>query len=289
MTQTDMNIELNNVISLGSAESISLLPTDHEFLLFQKLVHMKLGIFLPTQKKAMLAHRLYKRLRECGCQNFRDYFNLISSDINVKELIVALELITTNETFFFREDKHFDFLAKHVSEQNTSSALTSIWSAACSTGEEAYSIAMVLDSYCKQPWKLIATDVNQTVIEHARRGIYVDERTSFIPQEFKKKYCRKGVNEFQGYLRISPQLRDRVSFNVFNLLHNIKEKKHFDVIFLRNVMIYFDDETKMSLINKIWAALKPNGLLIVGHSESLFGISERFNALKPSIYKRIEV
>jgi len=264
-------------------------PTEEEFLLYQKLVHSTIGIFLPIHKKAMLAHRLYKRLAKCECKGFKEYFNFISIKENEKELKLALELITTNETFFFREDKHFQFLAELVTEKQLNTSITNVWSAACSTGEEAYSIAMVLDHYCKHPWKLVATDVNQSVIDHARRGIYVDSRTSFLPEPFKKTYCRKGTAEFQGHMRITPKLRDRVSFGVFNLLHEIKENDHYDVIFLRNVMIYFDDETKLNLINKIWSSLKSNGYLIVGHSESLFGISEKFNALKPSIYQKIEV
>lgn len=270
---------------LSEMANLADLPTEQEFLCFQKLIHDQIGIHLPRRKRAMLGHRLHKRVRQLGCENFSQYFDYINEQ-NKTELEYALELITTNETFFFREQKHFDFLISDILPHYSYHKPLNIWCGASSTGEEPYSLAMTLEQHCNAPWSLLATDVNKAVINHAIKGIYLDERTANIPKQYKSKFCSKGIEEFDGYFRVNADLREKVLFRQFNLLENMQSLGQFDVVFLRNVMIYFKDETKQAIVEKIAQILKPDGFLIIGHAESLYGISNHYDLIKPSIYKR---
>ncbi len=261
------------------------LPSEKEFILFQKLVYNRLGISLPIQKRVMLGHRLIKRVRQTGSLNFTEYFTYINLLENAVELEIALELITTNETFFFREDKHFEYLTHHVLPNISPNETLKIWSAACSTGEEPYSIAMLLQHHYPAPWKLIASDVNNSVIEHAKKGIYINERTKFLPDEYRKAYCVKGVDQFEGYMRVKPQLRNKIDFFNFNLLDDMESLGKLNLIFIRNVMIYFDDDVRQKIINKITRILVPEGWLFISHSETLHGLKHEFELIHPAIYK----
>lgn len=277
---------MSSTLDLKGMRHLSDIPSNSEFARFQTLIFNKIGVFLPQQKRAMLGHRLVKRLRATGCKNFGHYFKFISSKNHCDELQQALELVTTNETFFFREEKHFKYLIDEVLKNFPSEELLRIWCGASSTGEEPYSLAMTLNEHSTSPWQLLATDVNQTVLKTAIKAIYADERTSGIPDGYRKKYCKRGTGEFDGYLRITPEIRQKTNFKYFNLLNNMDVLGQFDVVFLRNVMIYFKDETKHCIVNRIAKNLKPGGYLFIGHSETLYGISEYFNLVKPSIYQR---
>jgi len=261
------------------------LPTEEVYFLFQKLVYNRLGISLPSQKRVMLGHRLIKRVRKHNLTNFAEYYRYINLLDNSAELELALELITTNETFFFREEKHFDYLADKILPSVSANKTLRIWSAACSTGEEPYSIAMLLHHHYYAPWQLMASDVNNSVIEHARKGIYIDERTTFLPENYRKAYCVKGVDEFEGYMRVKPQLRNKIDFFNFNLLNDMTPLGEFDVIFIRNVMIYFDDKVRQKIINNITKILTPGGWLFISHSETLHGLEHSFELIHPAIYK----
>jgi len=262
------------------------LPSEEVFYLFQKLVYKKLGIHLPLKKRTMLGHRLLKRVKCLNLDGFLDYYQYIDSRLNPIELEFALELITTNETFFFREEKHFAFLEKKILPSISQNKELRIWSAACSTGEEPYSIAMLLSRYrYPAPWSLMASDVNNSVIKHAKKGIYIDERTRLLPDKYRNLYCKKGIGEFDGYLRVNSQLRNNINFFCFNLLNDMQHLGKFDVIFIRNVMIYFDDKTKQNIINKITNILTPNGYLFISHTETLHGMTHSFELIQPAIYQ----
>jgi chemotaxis protein methyltransferase CheR len=268
-----------------TAESVSQLPSDKEFYLFQKLILERLGIFLPLQKKALLTNRLWKRLREYDLNRFEDYYSFIIGKDGKAELDVALELITTNETYFFREQKHFDYLAKTILPTFRQGKKLRVWSAAASTGEEPYSIAMLLEDQCLVPWELECSDVNNTVLEQARRGIYPDARIRNIPQDYLHRFCRKGVGPQEGYVRVTQELRSKVNFFALNLHNDFPDIGKFDLVFLRNVLIYFENDIKEHVLERIAKVLNPNGILFVGHSESLHGVSTRFTPIQPAIYK----
>ncbi len=268
-----------------TAESVSQLPSDKEFYLFQQLILKRLGIFLPLQKKALLTNRLWKRLREYDLHSFEDYYRFIIGSNGKAELNVALELITTNETYFFREQKHFDFLERTFLPNFKQGKKLRVWSAAASTGEEPYSIAMLLEDKCPAMWELECSDVNNTVLEQARMGIYPDARIRNIPQDYLHRFCRKGVGPQDGYVRVTQQLRDKVNFFSLNLHNEFPDIGKFDLVFLRNVLIYFENDIKEQVLERIAKVLNPDGILFVGHSESLHGVSTRFTAIRPAIYK----
>ncbi|HSC69518.1 MAG TPA: CheR family methyltransferase [Cellvibrio sp.] len=268
-------------------ESTTPIPSDKEFQLFQQLIQEKLGIFLPAQKKALLSNRLWKRLQACEVNGFSDYYRLIQSPQGKNELNIALELITTNETYFFREQKHFDYLQEEILPKLRPSGNFRVWSAASSTGEEPYSIAMVLKDRCPCEWELLCSDVNRTVVEQAKVGIYPEMRVKNIPPDYLRRFCRKGVGQQQGNVRVTAELRDAVQFFTLNLHESFPDIGKFDLVFLRNVLIYFENDNKARILERIAEKLNPGGILFVGHSESLHGISTRFTPVKPAIYRLV--
>jgi chemotaxis protein methyltransferase CheR len=261
------------------------LPDDKEFRLFQQLIETKLGIFLPEQKKALLSNRLWKRLQACDVSGYYEYYRFIQSPQGREELSTALELITTNETYFFREQKHFDYLRHEILPSVRNKPLLRVWSAAASTGEEPYSIAMVLKDACPIEWELMSSDVNQKVIEQAKVGIYPELRVKNIPESYLRRFCRKGVGPYEGDVRVGAELRQAVNFFTLNLHEDFPDIGKFDLIFLRNVLIYFETENKIKILERIADCLLPKGILFVGHSESLHGLSTRFTPIKPAIYR----
>ncbi len=270
-----------------SSHSASPLPSDREFQLFQDLIQERLGIFLPEQKKALLSNRLWKRLVACQAKDYSDYYRLLQSPEGKTELELALELITTNETYFFREPKHFDYLRDEILPARRGKGRFRVWSAAASTGEEPYSIAMMLKELCPADWELQCSDVNRTVLEQARIGIYPESRAKFIPPEYLRKYCRQGIGPEAGNIRVCKELRDLVSFFTLNLHEPFADIGKFSLVFLRNVLIYFENENKTKILNRIADKLEPGGILFVGHSESLHGLCDRFVAVRPAIYRLV--
>lgn len=200
---------------------------------------------------------------------------------------IAVDLLTTNETYFFREPKHFDFLRQHSLAARNRSQMFRVWSAASSSGEEAYSIAMVLaDCMESTPWEVMGSDISTRVLQGARSALYTLERARHIPPPYLQRFCLKGHDEHEGSLLIHRQLRSRVQFKQVNLNAPLPELGSFDFIFLRNVMIYFNEDTKRQVVARVIALLKPGGYFCVGHSESLNGITQAVKAVAPSIYQR---
>jgi chemotaxis protein methyltransferase CheR len=258
--------------------------SDSEFMLFRNMIYEIAGINLTIVKKPLVSGRLSKRLKHYGVGSYHEYFKLIKSNVN-GELQTAIDLLTTNETFFFREPKHFDFLRDTVLPKQTGPLR--VWSAASSSGEEAYTLAMMLAEYARAPnWEITGTDISTRVLERARSGHYPLDRTDGIPQQLLHKYCLKGVGSQDGTFLICRELLDRVSFIHANLKSDLSRLGSFDVIFLRNVMIYFDLETKRQVASRIIRQLKPGGYLFVSHSESLNGVTDEVTVVKPSIYRK---
>lgn len=262
--------------------------TDQEFALFQRLIYKIAGISLADSKKVLLVGRLQKRLRFHQLNSFSNYYRLLSSGQHPEELQTMVDLLTTNETYFFREEKHFEFLRDEVLPRRTPGSTFRVWSAASSSGEEAYTLAMLLATHLpNSSWEIFGSDISTQVLAKARTGVYPLERCEGIPPAYLSKYCLKGVRSQAGTLMISPELKKRVRFEQVNLTQPIPASVgDFDVIFLRNVMIYFDPETKRQVVANLLPRLKPGGYFIVGHSESLNGICESLRTIRPTIYRK---
>jgi chemotaxis protein methyltransferase CheR len=261
--------------------------TDQEFTQFQRFIFEAAGITLAPAKKALVSGRLSKRLQAHKMSSYGQYFELLSSDGAAAEVQTAVDLLTTNETYFFREPKHFDLLRQLATAARGNAVPLRVWSAASSTGEECYSIAMVLaDVLGDASWEVVGTDISSRVLQRARAGHYPMERGRHIPPAYLKRFCLKGQDEQDGTLLVQRALRQRVSFAQVNLNTELPRMGSFDIIFLRNVMIYFNGDTKRQVVGRVLSLLKPGGHFCIGHSESLNDISTAVVQLAPSIYRK---
>ncbi|MGR9014352.1 MAG: CheR family methyltransferase [Gammaproteobacteria bacterium] len=258
---------------------------EKEFSQLRDLIYRIAGINLSPAKKPLVASRLAKRLHYYGLANYGEYFQMITAANGQAELQVAVDLLTTNETHFFREPKHFDFLRQRILPARKPGKTLRIWSAACSSGEEPYSIAMLLDEVLGHaPWEIVASDLSTRVLEKARIGLYPIECMMEIPSCYLSHYCLKGTGTQEGKLLIEHKLRERVQFVRYNLTEAPPKLGPFDVIFLRNVMIYFDQETKRQVVKRLLSLLRPGGHFMVGHSESLNGVNDDLRMVQPAVY-----
>lgn len=263
--------------------------TDSELAQFQRFIYEAAGISMSSSKKALVTGRLGKRLALHQLHNFGQYFNLLTSGKHPEEVQKAVDLLTTNETYFFREIKHFEFLRVQASAAANQAKPFRVWSAASSSGEEAYSIAMVLaDCLGTTPWEVLGTDISTKVLQGAQQALYTMERARHIPTAYLKRFCLKGVGVNEGHLLVDQSLRSRVQFKHLNLNEALPMLGQFDLVFLRNVMIYFNDDTKREVVARVVSTLKPGGHFCVGHSESLSSISQSVVAVAPSIYRKPE-
>lgn len=260
--------------------------TDAEFIDFQRFVYEQAGISMHAGKQALICGRLGKRLLHHQLHSYREYFELIESPEGAPERQICLDLLTTNETYFFREPKHFEWLVQHLQSQPPGQQEFRVWSAASSSGEEAYSLAMLLAEHGQKPWKVLGSDISTRVLERARTGHYAMVRAKHIPKDLLRKYCLRGTGSQDGTFLISKPLRSQVEFAHINLNAPLPRLGLFDVIFLRNVMIYFDSGTKQSLIERLEQQLRPGGYLCIGHSESLNDLQHGLQLQGPSIFRK---
>jgi chemotaxis protein methyltransferase CheR len=266
------------------------------FTKFQELIYQEAGIWLAMHKHALLTGRLARRLRLLGLSNMQEYFHLVTQPDQQHERAVMIDCITTNETHFFREPRHFDFLSQQVfprwQEEAAIGQRTThlrIWSAGCSSGEEPYSLAMLLLKHFPQEkgWNLevLATDISTRVLEKAREGVYSIDKVKEIPPEYLRAYMLKGRGDHKGVIKVSPELHRVVRFARVNLhADSYPVQGSFDLIFCRNVLIYFDQKSKEKVINGILKHLSPSGFLFVGHSEHLGGISPNLKTVAPTVH-----
>lgn len=258
--------------------------SDNEFRQFQALIYKIAGINLSDAKKSLVSGRLMKHVIHRELTSFGDYFEVLMHDKS--ELQIAVDSLTTNETFFFREPKHLDYLRDTILPNFASNRPFRIWSAASSSGEEAFSIAMVLaDRLGDRSWEVVGSDISQRMLEKARLGHYSLERADGIPKAYLKHFCMKGIRAQEGTFLVCDSLRSRVSFRQVNLKEPLPQMGVFDVIFIRNVMIYFDLEIKKGVVQRILPLLRPGGYLFVSHSESLTGFNGRLQPIMPSVYR----
>lgn len=273
---------------MSQITSNSVILNDKEFRNIQKIIYDKCGINISIEQKSLLEHKLRKRLKRCTMDCFTKYYTKLNNDhIELQEMI---NVVTTNETYFFRERKHFDFLKNEILPNFKLDTFT-CWSAAGSIGAEAYSTAMVIDDTLEswKNYKILYSDINSEVLTQAKSGIYSLKLASKIPQEYLEKYCKKGFDENDGLFTINEKLKNNIEFSLINLIEpiNTNINEQFDLIFLRNIIIYFDEENKKKIVQNCIKKLKPSGYLFMGHSESLYHITDHVEQIEPSIYKKI--
>jgi chemotaxis protein methyltransferase CheR len=261
--------------------------TDQEFDRFQRFIYEAAGIKLTSAKKALVSSRLMKRVHARSLKSYGAYYDLIASGTDPLEVQTAVDLLTTNETYFFREPKHFEFLRRLIEARPQNAGTFRVWSAASSSGEEAYSIAMLLDDLLGvRPWEILGSDLSAQVLARAKTAHYLEERATHIPFEYRQRYCLKGVGPHAGTLLVSKELRTQVTFRQINLTRPLPQVGMFDVIFLRNVMIYFDDDTKRKVVTRLLETLAPGGHLLIGHSETIARLVDGIEMIAPSIYRK---
>jgi chemotaxis protein methyltransferase CheR len=262
--------------------------SDREFHQFRGMIYEVAGINLSEAKKPLVSGRLAKRIRQHGLGSYGAYFKVLMQE--KAELQVAVDLLTTNETYFFREPKHFDFLRDRILPELKSRPVVRVWCGASSSGEEPYTIAMTMaESLGERAWEIVASDISTRVLETARSALYPMTDAAGIPKPMLSKYCLKGNGPHEGAFLIDRSLRSRINFLQINLNSPLPKLGEFDVIFLRNVMIYFNMETKRQVVRRMLPLLRPGGYFIVSHSESLNGVSDELKVVAPSIYRRPHV
>lgn len=268
--------------------------SEHEFYRFQKLIHEIAGIDLPPSKKMLVAGRLSKRLRYYGLPSYGAYYKLVNENPRGEEFQLMVDLLTTNETYFFREPDHFTFLQKQVLPQWKGKSTFRAWSAACSSGEEAYSLAMVLMDFFgnNHPWEVMGSDLSHRMLEIAKTGLYPLDNSKNLSAHYLSQYCLKGVRSQSGTFLVDKAIRQRVGFRQINLNQELpRDLGQFDLIFLRNVLIYFNVKTKQDVVRRIVKALRPGGHCFIGHAESLLGITDEqihasLYSVAPTIYRK---
>lgn len=262
--------------------------TDAEFLEFVDFMHKNYGIDL-SKKKLLIEGRLANLIERKGMKSFGEYLNSIKR--NKEEVTGLINKLTTNYTYFYREENHFKYLREVIlpnEEKNNKLRVLNIWSAGCSSGEEPYTLAMILDDYFKLKktgWKIniLATDISQNVLDKAKEGVYTAESIKDLPASYKTRYFSKAAED---KLQVVPDIKKCVDFKTFNLMDPIRERNKYSVIFCRNVMIYFNAATKINLVNKFYDATQLGGHLMIGHAETIQRGQSGYKYICPAIYKK---
>ncbi len=264
-----------------------------DFKKLSEFIHRNYGIYLSDKKYYLLQNRLVKRLRELGMDNFSEYTQFVLNRQEGKdEILEMVDAITTNKTDFFREKQHFDFLSEILKKEFVGSTIK-VWSAGCSTGQEAYSLCMILEESRQQngiaDYMVYGNDISYKVLETAKKGIYPYKLYSQIPVEFRKKYLLKSKNQNNPKIRIVPELRNKTYFFWMNLAQdNYPLQVNFQFIFCRNTLIYFDRDLQQKIITLLSSFLVSGGYLFIGHSESLINLNtDGLRFIKPTIYQKI--
>ena len=276
------------------------LLSDLEFHRLRKLIYELTGISLSDAKRQLVRSRLQKRLRALKLDSFQAYHDhVVGEGESGAERTEFINCVTTNKTDFFRENHHFEFISKKLiptltrqADQGMRERKLRVWHAGCSTGEEPYTLAMTLDQAFERQgswdWRQLASDIDTSVLAHAERGVYERERVAPVPEPLLRRYFLRGSGEKADFVRVKQELRERITFRQINLLEDnwpFRPEFQFDVIFCRNVVIYFDKPTRQRLFARYQEMLKPGGYLFIGHSESLLGISDAFDSLGQTIYR----
>lgn len=287
------NIQRNDLHKIYDARL-----SDSDFAKLSKFIQGQYGIKMPPEKRVMLQSRLQKRLRVLGMTSYSDYVNYVFGGKDAEEVIHMIDVVSTNKTDFFREPVHFDFLKSNIlpeytALQGSASGAFNVWSAGSSSGEEAYTISIVLNEYKLQnpgfDYKIFGTDISTRMLKKALDAIYPASEVDVISLDLKRKYLLKSKSKDENLVRIVPQLRQKVSFGRLNFMDdNYNVNQMFDLIFCRNVLIYFDRDNQEKVINKLCRNLKPGGYFLLGHSESITGINVPLKHIQPTIFRKLK-
>jgi chemotaxis protein methyltransferase CheR len=264
--------------------------SDDEFRYLQQMMVEVSGIHMADSKRMLVAGRLMSRLRELDQGDFYEYVNFLRQPANQSERRLVIDLLTTNETYFFREPAHFDLLAQQITQGGLRTPR--VWSAAASFGDEAWSITMLLADLQQQgrvsgDWGVLATDISDRVLRSAKQAIYPAERLRHVSPERLRRHCLQGVAESAGLVQIHPRLHSRVQFGQLNLCKPIEALGPFDVVFLRNVLIYFDLPTKCEVVDRVASQLRPGGLLFIGTAEGRVPCKTALQVLAPGAFRKL--
>ncbi len=245
------------------------------------------GIRLSEAKASLVTARLQRLATDYGEADVERFVQrVVAGEVPAAAVTQTVDRLTTNETYFFRERQHFDHLAARAAAHDRRREFR-VWSAASSSGEEAYTIAMVLaEALGRAPWRVIGTDLSTAMVRDAQRALYPMERAQNVPPTLLKKWCLKGTGEHAGHLLMARELRERVSFECANLMQPLPELPDFDVIFLRNVLIYFDADAKAAIVGRVIERLRPDGVLYTGHAESLTMLNLPLKMQAMAVYAR---
>jgi chemotaxis protein methyltransferase CheR len=287
---------LDTAVSSREAAGFSVSPA--LFGKFQRLIHQETGIWLGDSKMALLCGRLSRRLRALRMSRLEQYYDFMTQLGHEEERVLMIDAITTNETRFFRDPRHFEFLEQRViprwraeAQEGLRSKNVRFWSAGCSSGEEPYSLAMLMARHlpCSQAWNvsILATDISTRMLAHARAGVYNITKSGDIPEPLLKDHMLKGVGKHEGEMKVMPEIQAMVDFQKLNLSQDpFPLGQRFDVIFCRNVLIYFDVQSKQKVIEDLTRCLASNGLFFVGQAENLSSLNSDLRTLAPAIYTR---
>jgi len=262
----------------------------HEFDAIRRLAYEKFGLDLRKGKEELVAARLGKRMREGGFGSFDEYYRHVVGDASGEALVGMIDSLATNHTSFLREAAHFEFLRENVWPGLRERLRIELWSAACSTGEEPYTLAFSLfEQLGAQAFKkvrILATDISTKALDAAHRAVYPAERFSTMPPAWLRQFLLRGEGRWKGSYRIKPEVRSQVEFARLNLVESFSQRSLFPVILCRNVMIYFYKVTQEGVVNRLASCLEPGGYLLIGHAESLTGIKHELTYIRPAIYRK---
>lgn len=264
--------------------------SDATFKRMADLMYEAAGLTFNASKKSLIHSRLATRIQKLGIESFDDYLGILLDETQPAEFQMAVDLLTTNETYFFREPKHFEILAQEVTQSRRKSNWQ-LWSAAASFGDEAYTLCMVLSDLqqagrINSDWKIIGTDISHRVLLSAKEGVYPEDRLRHVPVELRKRYCLRGEGDAEGQVMIHERLREHVQFGQLNLTRDFSGLGPFDVVFLRNVLIYFDAETKVQVVDRVLSTLKPGGLFFMGTAEGRVPCKTPIISIAPGAYRK---
>ncbi|MCM0081353.1 protein-glutamate O-methyltransferase [Geomonas sp. Red32] len=291
-----MQSGVNSMADTGTLIDRPATLSTKDFNRLSRFIYDTCGIKMPEVKRTMLEARLQKRLRALGMHHFGDYCEYLFDPRGMEqELVHMLDMVTTNKTDFFREPDHFDYLTQTVLPDwchRHPTGTLSIWSAGCSSGEEPYTLSMVLTEFAERnpgfDFKILATDISTRVLDKAKAAIYQESQAEPIPMFLKKKYLLRSKDHSSGLVRIVPELREKVRFQRLNFMDDdFGLREQMDIIFCRNVIIYFDRPTQERLLQRFHRQMKPGGFIFMGHSETLSGLDVALASVFPTVYRKM--
>jgi len=266
--------------------------SEETFRKISAIMYDTVGLSFNDSKRPLISSRLSGRIERIGLGSFEDYLAVLEDQSQAAEFQMAVDLLTTNETYFFREPKHYELLAQHLVARKDKSPL-SIWSAASSFGDEAYSTAMLLSELQQkgqigEDWSILGTDISHRVLLSAKEAIYPEDRLRQVSPEQMKRYCLRGEGPASGQVLMQDKVRSRVQFGQLNLTRDFSGLGPFDVVFLRNVLIYFDPPTKVDVVDRVLATLRPGGLFFMGTAEGRVNCRTHLTSIAPGAYRKTE-